>query len=86
MGPGFFDGVSLEMEVMWGQEGKEEPKHAGDLMQILKPTDKVNSKASCGFSGPQIYTWTSAGRAGPNQSSWVSVMIHLAKAAVKTTQ
>ncbi|KAF4793958.1 hypothetical protein TURU_107573 [Turdus rufiventris] len=46
----------LEMEVMWGQEGKEEPKHAGDLMQILKPTDKVNSKASCGFSGPQMYT------------------------------
>lgn len=74
------------MEVLWGQEGKREPKHFGDLMQILKPTRKVNSKPSCGFSGPQMYIWTSAGLAGQNQSSWVSIMIHLEKAAVKSTQ
>lgn len=74
------------MEVLWGQEGKQEPKYFGDLMQILKPTDEVNSQLSCGFSGPQMYIWTFAGPAGPNQSSWVSIMIHLAKAAVKSTQ
>lgn len=78
--------IFLKMEVMWGQKGKEEPEHIGDFMQILTPIDKVNSKAPCGFSGPQMYIWTFAGLAGPNQSSWVSVMIHLAKAAVKSIQ